>query len=69
MAERVRDRLSAVLEAERAKDIVDVGFRRRFGDDQALGDLAIRATFADQPEHFGFPAAPARMPARTSSSS
>jgi phosphatidylinositol alpha 1,6-mannosyltransferase len=49
------DGLDAVAEAEFGQDARDVGLHRRFGQEQAAGDLDVAQSLRDQGQHFAFP--------------
>ena len=46
--------LGAALHAEFAADVVDVLLHRVHADDQSTGDLTIRGSFKQEPQHFAF---------------
>ena len=51
LADGIEHRLSAVIDVEFGKDIVDVVLDCFFADAKPLGDLLVRETLGDQGEH------------------
>src|SRR5918911_3695123 len=64
----VRYRLGAVLDAELAQDVLDVGLDRALGDDEPRGDAGVGLALSQHGQHLELPAGkhPAEWPGRRS---